>query len=941
MTEYFVGRNTELDAFKSCIGNSRNGIYFYGDGGMGKTQLLRRIIELSKNELSLQTSSLIDFFSTRNHSIEGIQNSIIEQIGIPAVFQEIMALRQRLHEIQHSGGNGTPLPLGLIPSLQRRIEVSFARCCNDAAKEKVLVLVFDSFEYVQERDVGRWFLRDFLPNLQSGEQHGIVVVFAGRPEPVAAETPENVFKYRLSGLNREELIRYLEQIGIEWGEDLEPLLAATKGNPLLIELIRWRGRHELLTDQQLLEKLVKTPNVMADEIFDLVAMPSAANRVLWAMATLKRRFDFEMLKYLVDEMEWLQSDTDYETIRQELQTYPFVKSGEKDTSHLLHDEAVEPISAIFEELDGFTNLREKLFRKIVYDYYPRQIEATQDKDERMYLQVEQLGYILDQDWEIGIVRYHEYREEVERQNNYDFEELLWGEIQNHFSQQPFNKVKDLLFQRSKWLFEHGLHNKREHVLRLFDQRYSDHPQMTPDDRLEAGSSLGYALMRQGKLREAEKYFQDSLKIAKAAQSDLWIAELENNLGQLMAAFGKHATAVQHYWNSLKSYQTFGYPDRIAAVYSGRGASLAMLGQYDRALTHCTYGLQILEEHPHALRQTHALRNIGLVYQLTGNYQTALTYLRKALGIAEREEFTELKAGILQELGRCSYLHGRHAREDNRNLAIDCSNQSRALHALMTSLEQARQIYHRPIISQNLLRLANVFEEIAALECLSRDKTQLDGRYEFSEPLLQTLVAQARSLQVPEEVYWLQHGIEHFPGKDSSELTLQQKVVRLFELGALEASEIDQIHLMVEGRIEAARMLLEMGLKDDVNTTVAHLKNMQVGSYDDQALLALGSLIQADLAFDRGDINGALSRYSQAVTMLLTNQGQISHLVNVRIEELFKRIQSLKEIATAIEWCRILQETWMDARMESTFPALLDRLQMLSHELYKKQACTGE
>lgn len=933
MTDYFVGRKSELDTFKSCLAATQNGVYYYGDGGIGKTQLLKRIILLSREELGLKTSSLIDFFSTRNHSIEGLQNTIMEQIDDPQHFQEIIELRQQLQADQNQSAHTLP---GVAASLQRRAEVLFSRCCNEATKDKFIVLVFDSFEYVQEREVGYWLLRDFLPTLESSSHSGLIIVLAGRPKPLPADTPESIMKHPLSGLGQRDVIDYVERIGLSWREDLTPLYLGTQGNPLLIELIRWRGRPELMRNRQKLEAIIGNPAVMAREIFDEIAKPTPLNRVLWAMATLKRRFDFAMLEYLVSTMRWLGKDVDYDTIRKSLNALPFVKSGEDDTSHLLHDEAIEPITIVFNGITGFANLKNELFEHIVQGYYPEQIKATQSQSEQAYLRVEQFGYILDRDWDKGLELYRTYREEARRRSDYDFEELLWGECYEHLirplDRQVYDEGLALMHERSQWLFENGLHNKREHLLHLIYQIQT----LKPTEKLSAGISLGFTLMRQGKLDGAEKYLRESLEQAHRLNLQSDVAVVENNLGQLMAMVSRHTEAVQHYWNSLKGYQVSDDPGRIAAAYSARGMSLAMLGQYDRAFSHCFYALQILDKHPNTFRQIHALRNLGKVYQSTGNFQTAISYLSKALQLTEKENFVELKAETLYELSCSSYLHGRHAREENQNFSMDCSNQSRAINALLSSLEQARHLYHRPIISKGLIQLAHVLEEIAHLDTIlnTNGDAYSGDRTNISVPMLQALVSQAQNIQIPEDVYWLHHGLQHFSEQYFTDLTLKHKSVRLFELGVLEAAAAHQFVLEVEGWVELARVLLELHLFEEVEKAVGKVKQIRPGGHDDRTLLALGTLIQADLAFDRGDLNGALLRYAQGVPALSNAQGQVVELFNTRIDELFKRVRTMPSIDAAIAWCENLQSAWVDAYVGNTRPSVIDRIQMLLHELYE-------
>ncbi len=183
---------------------------------------------------------------------------------------------------------------------------------------------------------------------------------------------------------------------------------------------------------------------MARELFDEVANVTTVNRVLWAMATLKRRFDFVMLRYLVENMRWLQ-EADYDALQIQLRELPFVKTDEEVSSHLLHDAVIEPIALVFKGIDGFAGLRDELFQTVVYEYYPQQIQTVESQDEQNYLQVEQLGYILDQDIKTGIEKYKTHLEEVQQFQRYYFEELLWGEIYEHMPEGSSTEHRGVMF----------------------------------------------------------------------------------------------------------------------------------------------------------------------------------------------------------------------------------------------------------------------------------------------------------------------------------------------------------------------------------------------------------------------------------------------------------------------------------------------------------------
>jgi tetratricopeptide (TPR) repeat protein len=596
--KYFVGRKNEVDTFKHCFSSpSHNGVYYFGAGGIGKTMLLKKVIDTCEAE-QLGQPFFIDFFTTRNRSIEGVREVLMQCLNRPHAFQEIVAIREQINKVKQE-----PEFIGKrewIVSLQKQLDASFAACCNAAASDRTVVLVFDSFEYVQQRDTGRWFLEDFLPYLERQAGHGIVVVVAGRPEPQAARTPSSIFRAELGTLSRDEVRTYFqEKVGIPWSDDLENLYEVSGGNPLIIELLRWRSSTRLIQELKSLQEPLASPKVLAEKIFDKLMEDErykVIRRVLWAMATFKRRFDEEMLKFLVENVRWLRT-ANYDDIRGQLQEFPFVKNDEEHSSHLLHDMVVEPIAILFQGVDEVGALRDDLFQQIVHNYYDQCIKTEPLPNLRMYFQAEQLGYLIEENLAQGLAKYKEYLHKIEETHNYHFDDLLWEEVYEHLAERPQENIEFIL-EKAEWYYKNGLYSQLEILARAIFKKQ----ELTPEDRLRGSQYLGFALMRQGKLWEADQQFQASLKLAQRIPDDMAVAETENNFAQVALLAGRYDTAATRYWNAIQGYSKVKRFAHLAVAHSAYGSTLARQGNYQRALTHCKQALKLLEKYPDTFRQ---------------------------------------------------------------------------------------------------------------------------------------------------------------------------------------------------------------------------------------------------------------------------------------------------------------------------------------------------
>jgi tetratricopeptide (TPR) repeat protein len=948
-SQFFVGREQQVNTFKECFHNADGGVYYYGRGGIGKSVLLRKLLEVSRDELGVKDSYIFDLFATKYRSIEGLQNTIMKKLGSPEAFSSIYDIDQKLKEAHKKKRDILSYSVGLSSSLYRRKEVLFPFCCNEAAKDRKVVLIFDSFEYVQELDVGKWFLNDFLPFLTSELDTGIIVVLAGRPEPTVASTPSNIITKELEGFRGREVKEYFQHVNLKWAEgNFEAFVRWSQGNPLLIELLSWAGRRDLMTTKlHLLQEILDHPAIMAQEIFTRIGSVKPINFVLWAMATLKRRFTLDMLEYLVDNVGWLGKDKTHEEVWAELHHLPFVKgneSSEQPLSHLLHDLAIEPIRHVFSGIDGFQEFQEQILQTIVYGYYPEMIKSS-PRNESLYLQVEQLGYILEQDFSSGKEKYDNYVQEAKQRSDFEFEELLWSEIYKTIQGLSIDKKVNVMMQRVQWLYENSLYEKQETLSRIICETEG----IQQETLLQAMQFLGFALMRQGKLMEAEVRFNKALQLAHQIRSG--ISDTENDLGQLMMSLGKFRLAEEHYWNSIRNFEDFDNPYKLAATYSARGRALGLLGNYNRALSHCNYALQLLDDDVDKRRQVYAFRNIGVVYRLMASHENAERFLTKSVQIARAEKILELEAELFWELGLNYYHKGRQNRIKEENYALEANELARALDASIKILDKGRKIEHRILVRKGLLLLAYIFEEIALLENVKDDIK--NTQQEFPQLLIGELSDQAQKMHLVEEEYWQRRGLTYFSKRSLTDLSLAKKAVRTFELAGLEAYETNQVYGVLESLSEITRILLQLKDHETVEGTINKIMMNEEQDKDREAgiisnveeiirgisqatdfythFTTLTQLLLADLYFDQGNLKAAQKLYINYMPRFIRLKGQLSQLVvDNRVNELFKRIGSMENPNDVKNWCEQLRLEWEGTEASNALSSLTERVEITYH-----------
>ncbi|HRW08024.1 MAG TPA: hypothetical protein P5121_23140 [Caldilineaceae bacterium] len=235
-TPDWVGWHDILPEIWSAIHQTQSSaiVYVTGAGGVGKTRLISHILAsaAAKEEL-LVADRLIDLYHTRNRSVGGLAESIVEvlkplrdYIRTRPKDSEIDEKLEALARAEHEG-------LSTAEVITRRRELSslLMAVINQYSAQRRLILALDTAErlYVvrdeaqetlglsdQRPAVLDWLLHEFLPNL-----HNAVVLISGRPRPlnltddlqrVAFGAQQQFVPIELAGLTRVETLAYFDSI---------------------------------------------------------------------------------------------------------------------------------------------------------------------------------------------------------------------------------------------------------------------------------------------------------------------------------------------------------------------------------------------------------------------------------------------------------------------------------------------------------------------------------------------------------------------------------------------------------------------------------------------------------------------------------------------------------------------------------------------------------
>lgn len=682
----FIGRSDALRAFYDIEKNldneshrNKNVVYYYGQGGIGKTWLLKKIFDdnssVSQSDKErwpyLKATEIIDFFDTQNHSVHGLQNSIKERledlIGSNKAFEEYDKRIEDFNALRQGKSKWYKKPTendiedAFFKALSKVVTEYRNKLKGSIEKEKAeIVLLFDTFDdFIRTQPVGEWFVKHFIKEFQKiRRMAGINIVVAGRPvkqeysSPILSEKNKEVFFnvvfYKLKGFTREETHRHVAHIAEKKSipcisdSDIDEIYEHTEGVPLWTHLIldlpdsgEEDSREKFIAKLRTLNagETVNDKEELKREVVRQFEGATERNRVIWAMTFLKRRFDKEILDFLLQEGIWFEK-LDIEKILNDLEASVYIKEYAAGQSHLLHDEIQSLIEkyVINELVDPCEEMRVPLYDLIVNKYYKTAINQKAKKKENSdlvrQLAVEQLGYILDLLPKAGINKYKKYQEDIhshsENENswmNYDFEELLWSEINVHLTRFD-DKGYQICEDRVSWLNrEMQYQSAIDFVEQQMEQRFSKFEEIS----IKSYQKLGFAKKQAGELDEATNICNECLKrISKSnaiAEHYAATAEIYSMLGQIARKAGRWQDAEKNYSKGIdyaklvEDQERDERDERLASLYLNRGYLNAQQGWIEKAIRDCEDAIILLEALPH--ERQNRRRRLGYAYMNLG------------------------------------------------------------------------------------------------------------------------------------------------------------------------------------------------------------------------------------------------------------------------------------------------------------------------------------
>lgn len=436
--ERFIGRDAEIQAFREILALDKQEarvFFLQGPGGIGKTWLLRRYLEIAEERQNVLAGiDLIDMYSTNNRYIDGVIASIIQQLPETEIpkeyFQAYKSAVQNYEQIRSGKFDNvediqTTYDIEDQMSLTERIEYrllamreAFQDIIREVCKKQSIVLAFDTFENVQNGPVGKWLLSSDGLNIP-----GVICLIASRLKPIEDSFETNYLRYwPVSKLSDEEAI----ELYYKYTNSQEPrteklkryinsLNSRTDGNPLLFGLAtlwltvsqRDIDEQEIDTQEEFEEAIVSWLNPLSGRgSYHLggVKFDDPMRQVLVFMAYLNRRFNKYFLEKLVKNRFVSLGEISMDELWHKLSSHQpefFYVKGRPEGEIQLHDKLAEMLrrylfASSFDDLSG---VRQQQFASQVVNWYDELISSGEnDIDEEdahiQVLRAEKLAYVL-------------------------------------------------------------------------------------------------------------------------------------------------------------------------------------------------------------------------------------------------------------------------------------------------------------------------------------------------------------------------------------------------------------------------------------------------------------------------------------------------------------------------------------------------------------------
>jgi tetratricopeptide (TPR) repeat protein len=768
----FIGREREIAIFEQWlekIHTTRSILYFHDaasepekKGGIGKTRLLERCIEIAKAKNEKLIIVRVDFFQI----IDRDGRTIVERVydELKAAYSDWWSAdafdRARKEYPQTDDKNNTnsteirdKLSEALTSDLRNLDPYLHPMQCT-------LLLVLDTFEVIQDNPSVAVFspLQKFPDDYHF--EH-VRFLMAGR-DAINWEQPNwqglegKVQSVPLLPFNQDEMIHYMNAYEIQ----LEPaspqaviLQELTGGRPILLGLVKDVLGHSALRLEDLLS--VPPTEFEAHLVSQIANFNNPINWFILFMAHAYHRFNANMLDWLLKEHHWGEAiEKAIESIKLEnLPDLSFVRRAtDKSGDFTLHDEMRPLITKHYwQNIDPDKTYRKEISHYVIL-YYEKALDNEQNDLVRQTY-IAQILYhkaFLDINEGIQYFTWHFDRAISLWQNA--FARALLKEIQKFPESLSAHQRADLVMQEARLLLKE---ENRETALDYYRQLLEE----AKEDWAEAHKAeilygRAHCLLAMAQFQEASDSFNAALELERERKDQKKIADILNSLGYISRRLGQLDQAVKYYQESFFIYKELGkqpgYLRELANNLNSLGYVHCLLGKIDEALIYSQQGLHIRERLSNNNEVSEiaiglSYSTLGYIYLYDSDDVNAKSCFERAFEIFTRKSYKKGLAMFHNRFGQImlkmkildiALNHFETAFEDavriDEEAQITSLNRQGHVYILRQEYKDARRVLEHAV--ELAMRVHDSYQEVEARIDLARVLAHLQEQERYNQEL---------------------------------------------------------------------------------------------------------------------------------------------------------------------------------------------------------------
>jgi hypothetical protein len=891
----FIGREEELAKIERLIqeAGTRRVLCINGVGGIGKTSLLIEIYKryAGNKYNSVRITRILDFDNRVLHLPENIERQIAQQLD-EATFEPYLRELLDWRKMESVGVSRE----GLEKQNQRVREI-FIDCINQFSQDHRIALLFDTTEKLEDEVV--W---ERLISFMEASQNTIFLL-AGRNAKELYTTLTNIpigNEVQLIDLPPfTEIVgqQYLEQKEslrhITLDADLkQKLLLLSGGRPILLDLaVEWLTR-ELPRDwmtQKSYEELLSLPEEQLTKykkdfeeqlVRHIIRIREPIDRLTLVMSWIYPLNPKMIAKLLNVSQERAQKLFD------EAQTYVFIKSL-PDSRITLHDEMRRMVEE-YVWRDVYPVERRRRDSRIAAELFEQ--EDKRLKERLAERETGDLGRLFER---AALAR------EPEIINQQWIEHALYSDTESGFD--VWKRIID----------EQRAENKFSFAKSLLEIARPYYEQFNPDQRFEFDMLIARLTSDTGQVREAEEMLKNLLVLNLGIRSRE--ANIYNALALVEEKLGKLREARDHQLDALKIVEEIN--ERAVPFVANRAGYIhRLLEELPEAEKY--YKLALDKSNKNDLRFVADLfNNLGYIYGAQKKYRRLELYCRRA-----REIWSNI--GAEREIGRAEATEAIFFRvRRNYDQAIKL-------------LEGAINRYEEPDDHEKLCRAywdlgwtqwykgEKVDETVSDIRLLDWDDKLLEQAsqsLEKSRKLAEQYGLEALLpgiLHLNALVYWylgrMAHKKDEKKGKE-----LLNKGRELNRESYSKSKQVGDIRYAISSLLADAEWDYEIEKYEDMDSYAKELENYKREAYHYPLYFGRMLRIEADIAFTKGNLATAFSKYAEGLALIHQHGGFGRYAIERELLRLERKMVKLQN-GQFKEFSEYLYQKWVNIGHQDTY-----------------------